>query len=441
MVMERLFEKLRCRIITVGNGPDTLRVAVSQIQFDIIFMEYKLPLINGVDVARMIRDTKSANTTTPIVCITGYLKDLPEVHHFDTLMQKPPTTQKLTEMLCKYCAWKPAPKDFKLTAPLTIPPIGTRIESGHTQDSPSSVASSMAPTMPDSSYKGSSREDSISSGGFFSDMESLKADEIPVIISRVATDELSKAGLGISNDIVTGQKPYIQSGFPHLVHTESAPATATVEQFSGLGLRTPRRQKSSEAVKTKREQLERKMQNPAGLPEEGDDEDEELGDVQVRARSPVGKTMRPTSKLGTEMMRTNSRGSVISMHDERTAEPESLRKSLEILEERMEQLKIPEEPSTATLSAIQPRKKRETPSSPHSHPEQEGERHPSRGHLTPPVLFSPKPGDKVVTIDMDAEVTPVPNKTINLEEEPTPRPQHILDGSSSGSSATARNLG
>lgn len=107
MVMERLFEKLRCRTVTAANGPDALRLAVSQIQFDIIFMEFKLPLISGVDAARMIRDTKSANTHTPIVCITGYLKDLPETHHFDTLMQKPPTTQKLSEMLCKYCTWKP----------------------------------------------------------------------------------------------------------------------------------------------------------------------------------------------------------------------------------------------------------------------------------------------------------------------------------------------
>lgn len=429
MVMERLFEKLRCRTVTASNGPDALRLAVSQIQFDIIFMEFKLPLISGVDVTRMIRDTKSANTPTPIVCITGYLKDLPESHHFDTLMQKPPTMQKLSEMLCKYCAWKPPPKDLKLATPLTIPPISTRFDPLQSQDSPSSVASSLPPTMPDSSYKASSREDSIGSSGFFSDLESLRGDDIPVIVSRAATDEWAKGGLGISDDIVLSQPPYVQSGYPHLVHTESAPPTASVEERSGFGLRTPRRQKSSEGVKLKREHLEKTMRNATGAAEEGDDEDEELGDVQVRARSPVGKSARPSSKLGTEMLRTNSRGSVISMADERAAEPDSLRRSLEILEEQIENLKIPEEPSsTASLSTIQPRKTMSRTASQHSHPGPEPERRVSRGHITPPIIFPPQPGAKVADIEMDPDTTPVPSKGIDLEEEPTPRPQ----GSPSG---------
>lgn len=428
MVMERLFEKLRCRTVTAANGPDALRLAVSQIQFDIIFTEFKLPLINGVDVARMIRDTKSSNTNTPIVCISGYLKDLPEAHHFDTLMQKPPTSHKLSEMLCKYCSWKPPPKDFKLAAPLTIPPLNPRPDPLLTQDSPSSVTSSLAPTMPDSSYRGSSREDSIGSGVFFSDLESFKNEDLPVIVSRAATDDWASGGLGISDDIVLGQRPYVQSGFPHLVHTESAPPGATIDDLTGYGLRTPRRQKSSEAVKLKREMLQQSMQNPVGAADEGDDEDEELGDVQVRARSPIGKTARPTSKLGIEMMRTNSRGSVISMQDDRTAEPDSLRRSLEILEERMENLKIPEEPTVADLTASQPRKRLERTASQHSHPDQDIARPPSRGQITPPVLFPLKPGTHVADIEMDADLTPVPSKTIDPDQEPTPKPQ----GSPSG---------
>lgn len=423
MVMERLFEKLRCRTVTAANGPDALRLAVSQIQFDIIFMEFKLPLISGVDAARMIRDTKSANTHTPIVCITGYLKDLPETHHFDTLMQKPPTTQKLSEMLCKYCTWKPPPKDFRLAMPLQIPPMSSRLDGTHTQDSPSSVASSLAPTMPDSSYKGSSREDSIGSGGFFSDMESMKAEEIPVIVSRAATDDWANSGLGISDDIVMGRRPYVQSGFPHLIHTESAPPSATTEEPSGFGLRTPRRQRSSEAVRQKREQLEKNLPSLSGAAEEGDDEDDELGDAQVRARSPIGRNVRPTSKLGIEMMRTNSRGSVISMSND-NMDSENLRKSLEILEERMESLKIPEEPSVAILGSIQPRKTVERIAAQHSHPEHTiPEGLPSHGHITPPEMFPLKPGTGVAEIAMDNEITPVPTRSSNMEDEPTPKPQ------------------
>ena len=428
MVMERLFEKLRCRTITATNGPDSLRLAVSQIQFDIIFMEYKLPLISGVDVTRMIRDTTSSNSHTPIVCITGYLKDLPEAHHFDTLMQKPPTTQKLTEMLTKYCDWKPAPRDFRSPVPLIIPHLNTRLSSMVTQDSPSSVASSIAPTIPESSYRGSdSRGDSISSGGFFSDLESLKNDDVPgLVVSRAAAEEWAKTGLGISDEIVTSQRPYVHTGFPHLVHTESAPPSAFVEESSGFGLRTPRRQKSSEAIRQKRELLEENAGKSSGAADEGDDEDEELGDIQVRSRSPLGKPPRPSSKLGIEMMRTNSRGSVISMGEDRATESESLRRSLEILEERMETLKIPEEPDVPLLTHIQPRKRIERTVSQHSHPEQEII--PS-GPITPPIIFPQKPGSVVADIEI---LTPIPTRLVNSEEEQTPKPQ----GSPSGPPTT-----
>ena len=48
---------------------------MSEVKCDIIMMEYKLPQVNGADVARMIRETKNANSHTPIVAVTGYLKD------------------------------------------------------------------------------------------------------------------------------------------------------------------------------------------------------------------------------------------------------------------------------------------------------------------------------------------------------------------------------
>ena len=425
MVMERLFEKLRCRTITASNGSEAMRLAVSQIQFDIILMEYKLPLINGIDVARMVRDTNNANTRTPIVTVTGYLKELPETHKFDTLIQKPPTLTKLTEVLCKYCSWKPPPKDFKLSAPLAIPQSISRQDTLQSQGSPSSATSSIAPTMPDSSYKSSSRENSVGSS-FFGDMESVRSDDLHVIISRQATgDWAGKGGLGISEDIVMEKKPYLMTGYPHLVHTESAPGSTTLTVAPVLGHRTPRRKTSSDDIKAKRESLEKKRADGKGA-ESGDDEDDELGDVKIRTRSPHGATVRQGSRLGYEMLRTNSRGSVISnTEDGSMAEPDALRKSLEIIEQRMGVLSIPEEPDTSALAAAQPRKL-ERSASQHSHPEKSmdaEDRPSSRGRITPPVLFPQKPGAVTKDIDMDAEVTPVPAKVVDLQEEPTPRPQ------------------
>lgn len=74
-------------------------------------MEFKLPQISGEDVARMIRTSRNPNSNTPIVAVTGYLKDLSDPHHFDELMEKPATKAKLVDVLERQCFWKPPPAD------------------------------------------------------------------------------------------------------------------------------------------------------------------------------------------------------------------------------------------------------------------------------------------------------------------------------------------
>ena len=316
IVMEKLFEKLKCRTIAVTNGSEAARYAMSQVQFDIILMEFKLPQINGADVARMIRDTKSANTQTPIVAVTGYLKELPQTHHFDSLIEKPPTIEKLTEVLSNLCQWKPPPPGY--VAPKPIPQTNTNTQSSLRQesrqpkdDSPSSQSSGPFSHVP-GLYNPTSREHSIGSS-FFGDTDSANTEDsgkadIPVIIGRQSDDWAPNNGLGITEDPASStsfiDKNFIHPGLPHLIHQNSAPSIMADS-------RTPRKQRSVEAVKAKREDLLKKRHDCA---ESGDDEDDELGDVQVRARSPLGKSRNKAaaSKLGTEMMRTNSRGSVSS---------------------------------------------------------------------------------------------------------------------------------
>ncbi|KAL7275440.1 hypothetical protein RUND412_001612 [Rhizina undulata] len=108
MVMERLLEKLRCRTIVVDNGADAMRCAMGEVKFDIILMEFKLPQINGEDVARMIRTSRNPNSNTPIVAVTGYLKELADPQHFDELIEKPATPSKLIDVFERQCDWKPA---------------------------------------------------------------------------------------------------------------------------------------------------------------------------------------------------------------------------------------------------------------------------------------------------------------------------------------------
>lgn len=283
--------------------------------------------------------------------------------------------------------------------------------------------------MPESSWKGSSRQDSISSGGFFSDLESFKAEDIPLVISRTGTDDWNRGGLGIRDDVAPHSDLSFQPPFPQLIHAESAPPTTSIPELAPpFQSHTLRHQPSSEAIRNKRESLDR-IRVQGGGAEEGDDEDEELGRLQMRQKSPVSRSSRSGSKLGYEMLRTNSKGSVISFNEERAAESENLRKSLEFLEGRMESLRIPEE-DTAILGSVQPRKSMRPPSGEHSHPEPE--RPLSRGHITPPVLFPREPGNDAKDIDMDdEEATPMANKIIDFGDQPTPKAPLSENGSSS----------
>ncbi|PLB37089.1 protein kinase RIM15 [Aspergillus candidus] len=316
LVMERLFEKLRCRTITAKNGAEAMRFALSEVQFDIIMTEFKLPQVNGSDVARMVRETRGANRHTPIIAVTGYLKDLPETHPFTSLIEKPPTLTKLTEALCKFCQWKPPPKDYNPTQPLAVPTSAARQPPVPTEHSPSSTTSSGFALVPPSSYQGSNRADSVGSS-YFGDVESVKPEEAPVIVSQRADEWGGKegdGGLGISEappaiQETTDSPPSASSApEPQMLHASSAPASV-----NSSGVLTPRKQRSSEAIRAKRESLEKKRYECA---ESGDDEDEELGHSQVRTPSSRTRSNRPGSKLGIEMMRTNSRGSVVSGSEE-----------------------------------------------------------------------------------------------------------------------------
>ncbi|KAK4545740.1 hypothetical protein LTR36_002694 [Oleoguttula mirabilis] len=398
LVMERLLEKLRCRTIAVTNGSEAMRYAMSEVKFDIIMMEYKLPQVNGADVARMIRDTKNANSHTPIVAVTGYLKELMAPHHFDALVEKPPTKEKLEDAMGRLCQWKPAPEGWKPTPPQSIPLSNLRQESLLTDNSPTTTTSSgfggYGTTLA-SSYRSSSREDSLGSSSF-GETES-HFDSIPVIVSRQATNEWDQSdlernfgGLGISSMLAVSPEPDMHKGFPQprpvLQHEASAPA-----RLGTSDLPVPRKQPSLEAIEAKRRSLEKGRLESAA--ESGDDEDEELGNIHVsRQRSPKRPAKR-TSKLGTEMMRTNSQGSVISVEDFVAMKAADADPGVHA---------IAEDPAAEVEAS---------------------------GKLTPPEYFPRRPGDHTESFDMDGDsispgdpdATPRPQHSSETDPDPTPK--------------------
>ncbi|KAI1098018.1 hypothetical protein F4804DRAFT_141422 [Jackrogersella minutella] len=307
MVMEKLLEKLRCRTISASTGSDAVRYAVSEIKFDIIFTEFKLPEISGSDVARMVREVKNVNAHTPIVAITAYLKELQAPHYFDSLIEKPISSSKLTEVLTNLCQWKPASPGQPHTVPIPNPISSAKLNSARLAGSPTSASSGYGHPGT-SSFRGSSREDSISSS-FFGDSESVTTDEIPVTISRKTTVEWGdEPGLGISNEeAVVASGGASKMPIP-LISQQSAPA-----QMEQPRMPVPRR--SLEKLRSRREHLEKRRLEGN---DSADDEDDELGTH--RDRGFRGKPPPPSSKLGIEMMRANSHDSV-AISSDTTPEP------------------------------------------------------------------------------------------------------------------------
>ncbi|TWU75432.1 rim15, signal transduction response regulator [Metarhizium rileyi] len=297
MVMEKLLEKLRCRTISVANGSEAVRYSMSEIQFDVIFLEYKLPQISGADVARMIRETKNANSHTPIVAITAYLKELQAPHYFDSLIEKPISSSKLTEVLRSLCQWRPASPSRTISGPLPNPmPIGLKKTNPRADESPTSSLSAFPGRQ--SSAMISSREDSITSS-MFGDSDSVTTDDIPVVVSRKTTGEWEEGGLGIIESDILSAAEGSPKGLPVLLTQQSAPG-----QMEHL--------RRGDRSRPRRESSDRKGVEGT---DSADDEDEETdaskGKHRRRSSKPLqGKSTLPSSKLAIEMMRADSHDSV-----------------------------------------------------------------------------------------------------------------------------------
>jgi serine/threonine-protein kinase RIM15 len=172
-------------------------------------------------------------------------------------------------------------------------------------------------------------------------------------------------------------EPQPKINMPSGPHQTSAPAQLEHEAI---------REKPSAERINKRRSVGLKGRDSA---ESGDDEDEELGNSQLRAKSPKVGPARGSSKLGYEMLRTNSRGSVISVEDASSAADTAL----------------PSSPPPVIKE--QPREE-------------------DKATLTPPEMFPRLPGTGSEDFDMIAEdiTTPKPasHDSPDPDPDPTPRP-------------------
>ncbi len=99
-----LAKRLEALKLTVTSESDPSRAlsTIDKISFDLIFVDYHMPILNGIDLIRKIRKTPS-NSTTPVICMTADThpdtQETLQSEEFDDILIKPIDGKKLMETL------------------------------------------------------------------------------------------------------------------------------------------------------------------------------------------------------------------------------------------------------------------------------------------------------------------------------------------------------
>ncbi|ORY94239.1 hypothetical protein BCR43DRAFT_461749 [Syncephalastrum racemosum] len=98
-ILETILGMLGCRCVIVRNGAQAIRCCMSDVQFDMIFLDIHMPIIDGESVARMIKSTQNVNQHTPIIAATAYERTAQQACAFDHIQSKPVTRESVIRIL------------------------------------------------------------------------------------------------------------------------------------------------------------------------------------------------------------------------------------------------------------------------------------------------------------------------------------------------------
>lgn len=110
-ICRALLEHLGCRVHVVSNGKEAAD-AVAHISYDLVFMDYQMPEMDGVEATRLIRKREDENGRhTTIVALTAHAMEGYRQHCMDQGMDdylaKPFTMEDMKEMLTTWLESKP----------------------------------------------------------------------------------------------------------------------------------------------------------------------------------------------------------------------------------------------------------------------------------------------------------------------------------------------
>ncbi|KAG0047963.1 hypothetical protein BGZ83_007078 [Gryganskiella cystojenkinii] len=104
-ILETILTRLNCRCVIMRNGAEAIRCAMGSVKFDVIFMDIRMPIIDGDTATRMIKSTQNTNSLTPIVAVTAFPDLAAQI--FDYMMVKPVTREEIEKRLQFFCPIQP----------------------------------------------------------------------------------------------------------------------------------------------------------------------------------------------------------------------------------------------------------------------------------------------------------------------------------------------
>ncbi|AWB46029.1 hybrid sensor histidine kinase/response regulator [Paenibacillus sp. CAA11] len=106
LVMQRMLEKLGHQVTIAEDGTEVLQ-KIAYHQFDLILMDIQMPLMNGLEAARLIRETLPAEKVPVMVAVTANaLKGDREKclrAGLDDYLSKPVKSAALAELISRHC--------------------------------------------------------------------------------------------------------------------------------------------------------------------------------------------------------------------------------------------------------------------------------------------------------------------------------------------------
>ncbi|KAK5823237.1 hypothetical protein F5H01DRAFT_333909, partial [Linnemannia elongata] len=132
-ILETILTRLNCRCVVMRNGAEAIRCAMGSVKFDVIFMDIRMPIIDGETATRMIKSTQNTNSLTPIIAVTAFPDLAAQI--FDYMMVKPVTREEIEKRLQFFCPIQPnvseVPTPSKETSPSgTVSGAGSGYGSG-----------------------------------------------------------------------------------------------------------------------------------------------------------------------------------------------------------------------------------------------------------------------------------------------------------------------